>query len=88
MLGGDAYQTAPEKVAALVHALVRDHPFVDGNKRTVRIAAIFFLAGLSYVTGGPSPLQVRLVGEVAIETAANSLDVTDVLHWIERIFAP
>ncbi|WP_155769446.1 Fic family protein [Mycobacterium asiaticum] len=32
--GDDAYPTTHEKAAALLHSLTRNHPFVDGNKRT------------------------------------------------------
>lgn len=43
VFGEDAYPTLPEKVAALVHSLARNHPFADGNKRTATVAAIFML---------------------------------------------
>jgi death-on-curing protein len=36
--GEDAYPTIIEKAAALLHSLVLNHPFVDGNKRTGTIA--------------------------------------------------
>ena len=32
--GDDAYPTIHEKATALLHGLARNHPFVDGNKRT------------------------------------------------------
>ena len=43
VFGEDAYATAPEKAAALLHSIARNHPFADGNKRTATIAAIFML---------------------------------------------
>jgi death-on-curing protein len=43
VFGEDAYPTTPEKAAALLHSLVRNHPFADGNKRTAAIAALFML---------------------------------------------
>ena len=36
--------TLPELAASLCYGLVRDHPFVDGNKRTGFLAAYTFLA--------------------------------------------
>jgi death on curing protein len=42
--GQDAYPTLAEKAAALLHALARNHPFTDGNKRTATVAALFLLA--------------------------------------------
>jgi death-on-curing protein len=41
--GADAYPTLPEKAAALLHSITRNHPFADGNKRTGTTALIFFL---------------------------------------------
>jgi death-on-curing protein len=43
VFGEDAYPTLPQKVAALMHSLSRNHPFADGNKRTAAVAAIFML---------------------------------------------
>jgi death on curing protein len=40
--GDDAYPTLHEKAAALLHSLARNHPFVDGNKRTARAATTVF----------------------------------------------
>jgi len=41
--GQDAYPTIYEKAAALLHSLVLNHPFNDGNKRTATLAALLFL---------------------------------------------
>lgn len=38
--GRDAYPTIHAKNAALIHSLIRNHPFVDGNKRTAVLSAI------------------------------------------------
>jgi len=41
--GQDAYPTVYEKAAALLHSLVMNHPFTDGNKRTATLATLLFL---------------------------------------------
>lgn len=41
--GQDAYPTIQDKTAALMHALSRNHPFKDGNKRTATVAGLFLL---------------------------------------------
>jgi death-on-curing protein len=41
--GEDLYPTVPEKAAALLSGIARNHPFVDGNKRTGTIAALMML---------------------------------------------
>jgi len=40
--GADAYQDVHSKAAALLHSLVNNHPFIDGNKRTAVLAMIVF----------------------------------------------
>ena len=39
----DLYPDLWSKAAALMHSLIRNHPFVDGNKRTALAAAGVFL---------------------------------------------
>ena len=41
--GEDLYDDLAAKAAALMHSLVLNHPFVDGNKRTGVAVAEFFL---------------------------------------------
>lgn len=41
--GEDLYRDFPDKAAALMHSLVMNHPFVDGNKRVGAHAALVFL---------------------------------------------
>lgn len=41
--GQDLYQNIFEKAAALLESLCKNHPFVDGNKRTAFTAAVTFL---------------------------------------------
>ncbi len=41
--GADLYPDLFEKAAALMDSLTRNHPFVDGNKRTAIAAAALFL---------------------------------------------
>ncbi|WP_341717789.1 Fic family protein [Micromonospora sp. FIMYZ51] len=43
VFGEDAYPDLWTKAAALLHSLVSNHPFVDGNKRIGWILAITFL---------------------------------------------
>ncbi|MFA5132312.1 MAG: virulence protein RhuM/Fic/DOC family protein [Candidatus Paceibacterota bacterium] len=41
--GADVYKTLEEKAAHLLYFLVKNHPFVDGNKRTGAFTFIWFL---------------------------------------------
>ena len=42
VFGQDAYPDINSKAAALLHSLVRNHPFIDGNKRTAVVALLVF----------------------------------------------
>jgi death-on-curing protein len=44
--GADAYPTLHDKAAALLHAIVRNHALVDGNKR-LGLAAVLAFYGLN-----------------------------------------
>lgn len=87
MLGEPAYSTILEQGAALFHALVCGHTFADGNKRTAILATVLYLSGNGYLKR-PSDLQVRLLGELAVEAAAERLLVEDVADWLARILGP
>lgn len=39
----DAYRSIFDKAAALLHSIINNHPFLDGNKRTSLFSAITFL---------------------------------------------
>src|SRR3989344_2713798 len=39
----DAYESIFDKAAALLHSIINNHPFLDGNKRTSFFSAILFL---------------------------------------------
>lgn len=41
--GRDLYPTIFHKAASLMHSLIKNHPFVDGNKRTGIYSAMTFL---------------------------------------------
>jgi death-on-curing protein len=43
MFGEELYAGVPSKAAALCQAIVRAHPFTDGNKRVALVALDLFL---------------------------------------------
>ena len=78
------------RAAAIFHGIICDHVFVDGNKRTGTIAAIFVLASEDCLPDHNEygHLRLTLLGEVALETAQGRLSVSEVAFWIRRIFEP
>ena len=47
--GKDVYQTLDEKAAHLLYFAVKNHPFVDGNKRIGSLLFILFLVENNYL---------------------------------------
>lgn len=43
MMGKDKYESIEEKAAALLHSMVMNHPFHNGNKRTALVSVLTFL---------------------------------------------
>jgi death-on-curing protein len=89
VFGEELFPTIQLKAAAFFHGLIEDHAFADGNKRTASLVAITLLMSAGFMDSRPSSLQVRLVGELAIETALpGSMAVTEIAFWLERILGP
>lgn len=70
--GAELYPSLAEKAAALAFSLVRNHPFVDGNKRVGHAAMETFLVlnghELSATTGDQEAFVLRLAaGQVSRE---------------------
>ena len=78
--GEDLYPEVPDKVAALMHSLVMNHPFVDGNKRVGAHAAIAFLIANGFV---PEFSSGELV-EVTLATARGEMSAEALAIWIRQ----
>lgn len=78
--GKELYPTLFNKVAALCHSLIKNHPFIDGNKRTGIVSAIFLLDINGY---GLFVSQKELV-ETSLDIAQNKLDLGQIADWIKK----
>jgi len=79
VFGEDAYPSLEEKAAALLHALARNHPLVDGNKRLAWAATVAFL----YVSGVEN--RAPQTGSVALVLGVASGELDDVAEISERL---
>jgi death-on-curing protein len=68
--GEDLFPTIPHKAAALFHALVCNHCFTNGNKRTAVLALDFFLI----VNGRTLAISNKDIYDLADETAKANLE--------------
>jgi death-on-curing protein len=80
VFGAEAYPSFPEKVAALLHALARNHPLLDGNKRLAWSAARVFCL----MNGRDLRLGVDEAESMMLALATGSLDLPDLAPMIAR----
>jgi death-on-curing protein len=73
-----------ELAAAYCHGIVRNHPFVDGNKRTGLLAARAFLFRNAHRLDPEKAEMVRVVERVA----SGEVSEEELAQWIEQNTVP
>ncbi len=76
----DLYPSLVEKTAALGYALIRNHPFVDGNKRIGHAAMELFLI----LNGWEIVASVDEQEYVILRLAAGAIDRADLITWLHQ----
>ena len=77
--GQDLYADLFAKAAALMELLIRNHPFVDGNKRTGIAAAALFLVQNGYrLTATNAEVEAFVLRVVKAEP-----DVAEIAGWLQ-----
>jgi len=76
--GEDLSPTLVEKAAALGYALIQNHPFVDGNKRTGHAAMEVFLV----LNGHEIRAAVDEQEQIILEVAAGERDREALTEWL------
>ena len=76
--GEDVYPSLQQKAARLCFGLVKNHPFLDGNKRIGAHVMLVFLAlnGIEL-----QHTQIEL-SDVILQLAAGTIQSSDLLNWI------
>ena len=74
----DAYPSLPQKAARLCYGLVKNHPFVDGNKRIGAHAMLVFLA----VNRTELIYTQEELSAIILAIAAGEQSYDDLLRWL------
>jgi len=82
--GTDLYPDVWSKAAALMHSLIRNHPFVDGNKRTALTAATVFLE----LNDQPLTATNDQVLAFTQRAASGGIDVSEMAEWLRARTQP
>ena len=82
--GEDLYQTLEAKAAALGFSLIKNHPFVDGNKRIALAATDAFLRLNGFrLVGGPDEVEATFLSLAAGEMTRESFT-----EWVRAHVQP
>lgn len=77
--GEDLYPDLFSKAAALMHSLIRNHPFVDGNKRTgIAAVALFLRQNGRRLTVTNSELEA-----FTLHVTESGPEVSEVADWLQ-----
>jgi death-on-curing protein len=75
----DLYPDLWSKAAALMHSLIRNHPFVDGNKRTALAATGIFLELNGYALTASNQAVLEFTRQVVVRGMA----LAEMATWLE-----
>lgn len=78
--GEDLYPDAAAKAGAMMHSLVMNHPFVDGDKRTSVAAAELFLQ----LNGFLLEASDEELEQLTLSTAAGKIQVEALAIWFRQ----
>lgn len=76
--GEGVYPSLQQKAARLGFGLVKNHPFVDGNKRIGAHAMLVFLA----LNGVELKHSQEELSDITLQAAAGEIETKDLLNWI------
>jgi len=78
--GQDLYESIFDKAAALLQSLLKNHPFVDGNKRTALTSAGMFLKINGYNLVNAHEEEVSF----GVEVDNKHLSVEEIASWLQN----
>ena len=82
--GQELYPTIVEKAAALGFSLIKNHPFVDGNKRTAHATMETFLVLNGYEIRASVDEQERVI----LQVAAGKMAREAFMEWLRKHVVP
>lgn len=78
--GVDLYPTIFEKAGALVHSLLLNHPFVDGNKRTAIASMLVFFD----INGYYFNITQKVLVSTALSIENKKWNIGKITTWLKK----
>jgi death-on-curing protein len=79
LFGEDAYKTLELKGAALMHSTIKNHPMIDGNKRSSWIALNSFFE----INGKTINADTEDAFEFVLAVATDAINLEQMASWIK-----
>jgi len=77
--GIEAFPLVIEKAARLALGIVKNHPFIDGNKRTGIMAMQIFL----YINGIELTCNNNVLVELGLNIAKSEINYQSIVEWLK-----
>jgi len=78
--GQELYPSPIDKAAAILESIVKNHPFVDGNKRTGYVLARLFMMNNQLIIDADHEQKYQLV----ISISKGELSFDQIREWLEK----
>ena len=80
IFGDDAYPTISLKAAALMHSVIKNHPMIDGNKRTSWVLMVSFL----WINGYKHNMSTEVGFNLTLGIAESRIELEEAAMIIEN----
>lgn len=82
--GDDLYPDIFSKSGALMHSIIKKHPFVDGNKRTsITAASLFLIRNKHQITAANKELE-----RFTYKAASTNVELEGIAAWFRKHSKP
>ncbi len=78
--GEEIYPTVLEKASAYIFFIIKNHPFMDGNKRTGLVSALEFLER----HGITIDENYETLYQFAIDIASSEIQIPEIVHYFKK----
>jgi death on curing protein len=85
MMGKPMFRDPVEVAAAYLFYLCRNHPFIDGNKRTALATCLVFLSENGYLN--QEKLDTNICEELVLDVAASRIDREETTKRLGKVLA-
>lgn len=78
--GKDMYESVHAKAAVLAFSVIKNHPFIDGNKRTGLHSALTFLE----LNGYKVTISQKMLVKIGLDIAGNKADLKKITDTFKK----